>query len=328
MRRNATLFGWCFLLTAAVSVGGCQTAGLNFLSLIGLQKKPLSIAVVVDRPLEAADAFNPFSAYSGLQKAMSAELGRPVAIDVCFPFQVEGGLTSGWHDLAILTPAQYARLSNPQTLRAAAIAVDQEGAAVRPAVLVVRAESDIKQIEDLRGKVVAFGPAEDARTHYAALQMLESAGLKRTDLSLELLPWPGSLKHLPDGRAVAQSVINHSSAAGFIDEAVWTALPEQPTQAGEPARGLLRVIGRTAALPTRVLVAGPKLDNDTFESVRAFLLSTGQKHPQALEPLRLKGYGSADDSTLAACLELKRVAAAAAPTEKEQTVPSSDLPQQ
>jgi len=325
MRRNATLCGWCSWLVLVNA--GCQTAGLNFLSLIGLQKKPVSVAVVVDRPLEAAEALNPFSAYGSLQKAMSSELGRPVAIDVCFPFQVEGGLSSGWHDLAILTPTQYARLTSPGQLRTAAFAVDRDGQAVRPAVLIVRADSPIQQIADLRGRVVAFGPAEDARTHYAALQLLEANGLKPSDLALELLPLPGSLKHLPDGRAVAQSVLNQSSDAGFIDEAAWEALPEEPARAGEPARGRLRVISRTAALPTRILVAGPKLDQATFESVRAFLLAAGQKHPQALEPLRLKGYQTTDEATLTACRELKRVAAAAPPASEPDT-PAPTMPPQ
>jgi hypothetical protein len=143
---------------------------------------------------------------------------------------------------------------------------------------------------------VAFGRANDARTHQAALDLLAQHGLAKTDLSLELLPIPGSLKHMPNARAVAQTVINLSSDAGFLDEADWEDLPEHATEPDEPARDRLRVIDRTIDVPDLLIIASPKLDPETTEKVRACLLNADQEHPEALSSLRISGYRALDDT--------------------------------
>ena len=186
----AVLVLWCAL--------GCQTAGLRFLSLIGVEGHPLSVALVTDEPATAAArAFDLFPSYAALQRALSERLLRPVAVDVCFPFQVAGSLRSGWYDVAAVTPAQYAMLSELPELRVLAVTVDEQGQAARSAVLVVPAQSEVRAPADLRGLVVAFGPAGDNRTVYAGLLLLQEAGLRKTDLSLELLPVPGGLPPCP-----------------------------------------------------------------------------------------------------------------------------------
>ncbi len=302
MRRRAA--STILALTAPLLCGlGCQAAGHRLLSLIGIQKKPLSIALVIDRPTDAAQAFNPFPAYGPLQRVLSEHLGQPVAVDACFAFQVESGLASGWYDLAVLTPVQYAALRSPDTARVLAVSVDKQGQAATRALLVVPVGSEITTVGDLRGQVVAFGASGDLRAHHAALELLADAELKPTDLSLEVLPVPGSLKHLPDGRAVAQSVLNASSAAGFVDQGAWDAFPEQ-AEGDEPARDKLRVLARTIAVPNRLLLASPHLDDATADQVRAFVLRVGTAHPEVMEPLASSGYAAPTAEMLADCRSL------------------------
>jgi ABC-type phosphate/phosphonate transport system substrate-binding protein len=296
-RAALAVFAFAALLCANF---GCQAAGQRLLSLIGIQQEPLSIALVIDRPTDAAQAFNPFPAYGPLQRALSEHLGRPVAIDACFPFQVESGLASGWHDLAVLTPVQYAGLRSPDTARVLAVSVDKEGRIATAALLVVPVGSEVAAVGDLRAKVVAFGPAGDLRAHHAALKLLADAGLQPTDLSLEVLPVPSSLKHMPDGRAVAQSVLNASSAAGFVDQTTWDAFPER-AGGDEPTRDKFRVLARTVAVPDRLLLASPRLDDATAERVLAFGLRVGTTHPQVMEPLTSSGYAAPTAELLADC---------------------------
>ncbi len=313
MRRIAT-FPALLLAVALSLLTGCHSTGVRFLSLIGLEKQPLSVALVAGQPTEAvAEALNPFPAYAALQKALSEQLGRPVAVDVCFPFQVDSSLVSGWYDLAVVTPSQYAGLTEPQSLRVLAIPLDQQHRPARSAVLVVSAGSPVQTMPELRGRAVAFGPPGDSRTHYAALLLLQEAGLKKTDLALDLLPVPGSLKHLPDMRSVAQTVIAGSAAAGFIDEAAWAAFPTHSAQAGEPAQDKLRALARTRALPDSLVVASPKLDAATADRVQAFLLAAGTEHPDALEPLALSGYQTPTADLLSACRSLSSAERAPAP---------------
>jgi len=286
---------------------GCQTAGLRLRSLVGLQKTPVVVALVLDnRPVAAAaEVFNPFPKYFDLQQALSKDLQCPVSLDACFPFQVKFGLDSGWYHLAVLTPAQQTNLGpSPDAYRVLAVPVDRRDRDMRPALLVVPANSSIRNIADLRGKVVAFGPADDSRTHHAALQLLREAGLEKTDLALEALPVPGALKHLPDGRGVAQSVINGSSDAGFLDTAAWEEFAEHAQQPGDPARDKLRILARTIPLPSWVIVVSPKLDPALAGNIEHALLECGRKHPEALQPLDSTGFALPSREVLENCRQL------------------------
>lgn len=294
------------LLTAA----GCHTAGQRFLSLVGLSRAPLALAVAIDRPEEAAQALNPFPTYTQLQGSLSEHLGRPIAVDVCFDFQAAQGLETGWYDFALLTPWQFAQLPPACPARVLAVSTDEHGRAARAAFLIVRSASDVQQLADLRGKVVAFGPANDARCHHAGLKLLESAGVNRSDLALELLPLPGSLNHLPDGRAIAQAVASGSAAAGFVDEAEWEGLPEHAASEHEPARDGLRVVGRTIAVPDRLVLASARLDASISRALRAFFLDVGRDHAGVLKPLAVHGFQEPSDELLAAC---RTLAAASSP---------------
>ncbi len=311
MRRIATRYTLLLSGVAWSLALGCHSAGVRFLNLIGLEKRPLSIALVADQPTEAvAEALNPFPAYAPLQNALAGELGRPVAVDVCFPFQVDSGLSSGWYDLAVVTPAQYAALPTTAGSRVLAVPVDEQKRAARRAVLIVPAGADMQAINELSGHSVAFGPAGDSRTHYAALQLLEDGGLQRSDLALEILPVPGALKHLPDAHAVLHDVLSGGAAAGFVDEAAWDDWLEQQAREGEPARNQLRVLARTSPLPDALLLVSPKLDAATADRVYAFLLAVGTAHPDVAKPLHVSGYQAPTPELLAACRSLASVVGA------------------
>lgn len=292
------------MLTGLSCMGGCQTARTVLLSLIGVEKKPLSIALVMDpRPDVALAVINPFPRYAALQEALGKELGRPIAVDPCFAFQAQRELETGWYQVAVVTPIQYARLSQAAVGQALAVPVDGRGRAARAAVLLVAADSPIQTAGDLRGKSVAFGPEDDSRTHHAALQLLREAGVEKSDLALEVLPIPGTLKHMPTARSVMQAVMHGTAAAGFVDEAAWDELPETGAK-DEPARDKLRVIGRTAGLPDHLFVASPHLDEATADAVRSFLTRVGAEHPKAVAPLGVAGYALPDDELLRACRSL------------------------
>jgi ABC-type phosphate/phosphonate transport system substrate-binding protein len=121
-------------------------------------------------------------------------------------------------------------------------------------------------------------------------------------------------------RSVAQAVINGSVAAGFVDEAAWEAFPEHADQEGEPARDKLRVLASTVALPSRLLIASPKLDAATVEQVRTFLLTVGRDHPELVRPMAISGYAVATEELLAACRSLLPVVAPE-PAEKVESTP-------
>ncbi|MBU0637305.1 MAG: phosphate/phosphite/phosphonate ABC transporter substrate-binding protein [Planctomycetes bacterium] len=293
-------------LGALVLLGatGCRSGGIPLLNLFGLNK-PLVVALLADqRPLSAQkpiELLNPFAPYEPLRKTLGLEIGRDVALDLCIPLQVEPSLSAGFYHLAIISPTVYGRMSDPQLFPVVAVTADAAGRIARPAVLVVAARSETQAVAELSGKTVAFGPRGDARTHLAGLRLLESHGVAKDNLSLEILPLPGSLKHMPDMRSVAQTVINGSSDAGFIDEAAWEAFPEHTEEAGEPARDKLRVIAQTVVIPDCLVVCSPKLAAETTDKVRAFLFAAHEQHPEVLRSLPYSAYREPTEAVLAAC---------------------------
>jgi ABC-type phosphate/phosphonate transport system substrate-binding protein len=184
--------------------------------------------------------------------------------------------------------------------------VDDAGRAARSAVLAVAADGNIEKVEDLRGKTVAFGPRDDARTHHAGLALLREHGLEKSDLSLSLLPIPGSLKHLANMRDIAQSVINGSSDAGFIDEAAFETLMQGAEVEEEPARDKLRVIARTMPVPEKLVIRSPKVDQATVDKVTDFLLTAGEKHPEALHALLFSAYRKPTEGMLVSYEQLAK----------------------
>jgi phosphonate transport system substrate-binding protein len=318
MRLNTTLATLLPVLGLLASQSGCQSGatGASVLSLIGLSEKPLVVALIVE-----PGVLNPFAPHEELRKAMSKAIKRPVRLDLCLPIQLEPNLQLGFYDFACVTPACYVEMSQRVRFDVIAAAADQAGRVARSAVLVVAADSEIEDVTDLRGKTVAFGPRDDARTHHAGLLLLRENGIAKADLSLEVLPLPGSLKHFAKSRDVAQSVINASSDAGFLDEAAFDAMPQTSSIDSEPARDRLRVIARTIPVPTKLVIRSPKAKADLVSKVTDFLLTADEKHPNALRPLLLSGYQAPSEQMLAACKDLSIKPSAAAPAEKTPEKP-------
>ncbi|MBK9128411.1 MAG: PhnD/SsuA/transferrin family substrate-binding protein [Phycisphaerales bacterium] len=302
------------LAVGAALVAGCQSTGTHVISRLAFQKEPLVVAVVVDSVPEAAAApVSPFTTYAPLQAALSKAIDRPVALEPCFAFQAEQGIATGWYSLAVVTPAQYARTPAERRPRILAVSSDPDGDVLRSALLVTATTSAIQGPADLRGKIVAFGPRDDSLLHHGALKLLRDNGIQPSDLQTELLPVPGSLRHLPDARTMAHAVATSQVAAGFIDEDDYNALPEQSTASGETGRQDMRVIGRTMGLPTRLLLVGHNLDPDTAARVQAFLVRVGREQPEVLKPLRARDYRVPTEDVLAACGQLEPDPATALP---------------
>lgn len=298
-------------LVAGLASGACRSGGIPLINLLGLDK-PLVIALVAEpQPLGAnpLPALNPFGPYEPLRQALSHDLQRPVALDLCLPLQLSGGLESGFYHLAILTAGQYVRLPQPERFQVAAISCEPDGHPGRCALLVARREDGIDSPEDLKGQIVAFGPSGDGRTHLAALKLLSEHGVLRQDLPQQILPIPGSLRHFPDDQSVLADVLAGGSVAGFVDEQAWSALPEQAPSPSQPDRTRLVVVARTARIPDRLVILSGRLDPETAQRAARFFTSLGTQHAEALQPLKEAAYCPPAESVVALCRQLAGEAA-------------------
>lgn len=320
-----------FLLLASAAalatLTGCQagaSAGIELLHLVGIAQKPLGVSHVAEpgrAPDSAAGLINPFAQYDAFHAALGRATKRTVVPDLALPFQIAPNLSLGLTQLAVVTPLQYAQIGDRDRFPVLAVSVDEGGKAMRPALLVVPASSSVQQIGALRGAAVAFGPAGDARAHHAALMLLADNGLKPADLSLSVVPIPGSLRHYPNPRAVAQAVMNNSCVAGFVDEAAWDALPEHASGDNEPAHDRFRVLAKTRPMPQRLVIASPTIDARLRASVTDFLMGSARNNPDALRPLKQSGFEAPTAEAKAAWESLAGVAPESQPSETPATTP-------
>lgn len=305
----------CGALGAVLAaLAGCGENRIPLLKLTDIGPKPLALGIVADRgsdPLEnPLELFFPFQSFEPLRAALSEELDRPVNFGLCFLLTTDEYLCDGHFDLALLSPVQYADLAQRERFPVLAIARDEHGRTASSGLLVVAGDSDVRSVADLRGKVVAFGPPRDVRTHRAALLLLADRGIRPSDLAPQLLPIPGALKTIPKPQDVLRSVLDGSSQAGWIDEGFWQALPESAGESGGPSRADLRIIDRTIPLPELLVVGSPRLEESTRRRIEGFLYTLDRKQPEALRPLRLTGFEPPADETLQACARLVEPAAA------------------
>jgi hypothetical protein len=279
--------GGLLLVGLLVAQVGCHrgAGGASFLSVFGLSEKPVVVALVA-KP----GTLDPFAPHEKLRRAMGESIKRPVRLDLCLPVSLGPNLKLGFYDFALVTPAQYAEMRDRQQFEILAASVDEDGHAAHPALLVVAADSAVGQVADLRGKKVAFGPRDDARTHHAGLTLLSEHGLEKSDLSLALLPVPGSLRHFAKMRDLALAVQRGECDAGFIDEPAFEELERGSTTGDAPDRDKLRVIARTMPVPNMLVIQSPKADPELAHTVAEFLLSAGREHPEALRPLLVSAY--------------------------------------
>lgn len=300
--------GVCVAMLAGLSGCAATANSARLLNLIGLSEKPLIVSYVSDDVASSESGplalLNPFAPYEPLHQAMSKDLRRQTAPYLCMPFQLEFDLDLGICQLAIVSPVHFANFLNRDKFAVIAITQDEQGRAARPALLVAMAESAIAGPAELRGKIVAFGPATDGRTHHAGLMLLGAAGVKRGDLSLELFPVPGSLRTYSSASDLAMSILRGTCEAGFVDERWFESLPEDAT-GGALARSRFKVIGKTIALPDRLVLASPKLAQSERDKVREFLLAAHERHLEALRKMGASAFVAADDATIAAVAGLK-----------------------
>ncbi len=300
------------LMAATIAAGtGCRT----FINLFGLGQ-PLRMALVTD---DAVNLINPFSPYDPLLAKLSDDIGRPVRLEPCFTFQAVAQLDSGWYKLAVATPAQFAQLKGVDNVSVLAMPAKCGKPAVYPALLIVRADGEIKSIDDLRGKRVAFGTSYDSRCHYAALALLAANGLQKSDLAgYELLDLP-LWRHVGDAQRRAKLVLDGTVDAAFVDMTDWLHYPLSDERPDAPCQRKLATLARTEAVPDLLVLASPALDSQIAVKAAIFLQTVHTQHPDTLKPLGFDRFLDVDDKVVSICKSLlPMISREAAPAENER----------
>jgi phosphonate transport system substrate-binding protein len=131
----------------------------------------------------------------------------------------------------------------------------RQGKAFHRAAIVVRADSGIHAVRDLKGKSFAFVSQKSATGHIAPLAILKEAGLSQKDL--------GYHQFLGDHNAVAKSVLEGVSDAGGVMEETALKYSEKG----------LRTLEFSPEIPEFNICCNSSVDEKTANALKDALIS-------------------------------------------------------
>jgi phosphonate transport system substrate-binding protein len=208
-----------------------------------------------------------------LTAAMETRLHRPVDVKlVIFKDYTDGidTLVRGDIDFVRFGPASYVTARTKQA-GLQLIAMETEGGDKRfTGVVIVRKESPIQSLADLRGKKFAFGDPNSTIGRYLVQAELVKAGITSKDLA--------DYKYLGRHDIVVSAVEIGDFDAGSV---------MKPAFEKANAKGTLRVL-KTFDNVTKPWVARKGLDKSIVEAIQASLLSI--QDPAILKDLKISGF--------------------------------------
>ena len=124
------------------------------------------------------------------------------------------------------------------------------------AVIIVRPDSKIKNVGELKGHSFAFGAPNSTQGHLIPRLMLANAGISLRDLK--------SFGYMGSHAETANAVMSGQFEAGGVQDSLGKALA---------SRGLVRIIGQSTLYPRSGIVAAPSVPPEVREAVKKALLN-------------------------------------------------------
>jgi phosphonate transport system substrate-binding protein len=228
-----------------------------------------------------------YKRFSPLADYLSRELGRPVQIRIESSYESHvNAIGKGKLDIAFMGPASFVKLTKRFGKLPLLAAFETKGSRMFRGVIVVRRDSQIKILSQLRGKKFAFGDVNSTMGHLVPRYMLLNAGVDVKHL--------GKADFLTNHDNIALGVLSGNFDAGALKEDIYNEYAHQG----------LRALAVSDPLPDHIFVARAGLPADTVRKVsKIFLslkdtedgrvvLSSIQKNLTALVPVRDADYDS------------------------------------
>ncbi len=216
---------------------------------------PLLLAIhPYDTPRLLVARFQPIADY------LSDQLGQPVELLVTATYEEQiRGIVEGRFDLAYMGPTPYTRAHDryqaglPPEQRISLVV----GEVACLSAILVRTDSEIETLDDLRGRTFAFGDHISFGSHYMPRAMLLRRGIDLADLM--------DYSFLERHERIPQAVLRGDYDAGGVRRRVaHEMLADHPE---------LRILATSPELPPYALVARVGLDPLLIEEIRQALIA-------------------------------------------------------
>jgi phosphonate transport system substrate-binding protein len=252
------------LALALVACGGGEAEG----------EETLRVGLIPNQSPEEVEA-----EYQPLEDYLAEELGQPVELNVPISYNaVVEAMTSGELDIAYFGALSYLQAREQADVEPLVTEVNpRTGTTKYHSAIIVPADSEIEDIEELEGTNFAFGSASSTSGSLYPSIMLREAGIDyRTDF--EEFTYTGGHD------ATAQAVVNEQVDAGGLEYRILLDLVEE----GVIDEDAYRVIEVSQPIEGYPWVVRGDLSEEFEEDVAEAYLSI--EDPELLDLLRAEGY--------------------------------------
>ncbi len=215
--------------------------------------------------------------FTPLAEYLTKEIGEKVSIVVPKDFEAfKAAVKAGQMDIGFANPLLYVEVKNKIDIEPLALSAEIKSGTRLRGVIIVRKDSGITKLQDLKGKKFIFVEKDSPAGHIFQKLLLSRAGF---DVEKDITVLPFAKKH----ENVTMAVLNKTADAGGIRE----------DELDKVDTSQLRIVGYTDYFPNWPVFAAPKLNRETAAKIRAALLKLKPNDPQnqkILGPARLTGF--------------------------------------
>ena len=209
--------------------------------------------------------------FTPLARYLEDKLSRPVTIKIEKSYQAHiNRVGNDEFDIAFMGPSSYVNMSGAYGKKPLLARLVVRGKPVFFGMIIVRTDSPINNLKDLRGKSFAFGDPNSTMSHLVPRYMLKKAGVGLNDLK--------KYEFLHTHHNVALGVLGGYYDAGGVKEEVFRQYRE---------RGL-RMLAKSPPISEHPFVARTTLPTTLVEALRkAFLeLNGNDRGPAVLTSIK------------------------------------------
>ena len=264
IRRYLAMAALLLLFVGCGEAGGASASG----------DEPLQVGLIPNENPEEVEA-----QYQPLEDYLKKELGREVELSVPTTYNaVVEAMVSGELDLAYFGGLTYVQARQRAEVHPLFTEINpRTGTTKYRSVIIVPADSDIQEVEDIEGKTFAFGSVSSTSGSLYPAIMLDEAGIDyRTDLEETI--------YTGGHDATAQAVANGRVAAGGLEDRILYDLIEE----GVIDKSKIRVIKKSAPIEGYPWVVRDALSDKTEKELTDAFLNI--EDPELLDLLRAEDY--------------------------------------